>query len=214
MTAPGDIGADRTAELNQLIAEAKDGLQLDADVWYRCDASVEIFDKPGFILDLNGATIWRAVHPTTPRVMSVHGRNSAFAIRNGHILGHKLPQAGYVRAVEGHHGLGVFACPRVEAVNVTIEHVPGDFVYVMSMGHRKPHDNLTPCGTVVLDGLECHDAGRHAVSALAVVNLDYSGSRFYGWREKKIDIEQGGPYKTLESALHDLGGNVWEKHAA
>lgn len=191
---------DRTYELTTLIAQAKGRIDLDPRDDFVCESSVHALSRE---LELygNGAKVRRTTRQRGRQVMQIHVKFCSGLIDGLNVVGKKDPDQKYQVAVEGHHGFGLFGCENLTLSNCNISHVPGDFVYMTSVGKK---ENMRPCRNIILDNVRGDDAGRHAVTRLSVIKLTITEScHFAHYRRQGLDTERSGWIRS--SGLVNLG---------
>lgn len=209
------LTTDWTEYLNLLLATAAQNRELevylDSDADYPCESSVHLLDATDIIVQAEDAVIRRTKKARGKAVMSVHIlRPRNVTVRNLHVIGKKDPDQGYVVSVEGHHGFGVFVGTDTAFEGCSVNHVPGDFLYVTGEGNKGPKKPppRPSINTTWRNGF-CADAGRHAVAGLNYSGLRIADSEFHRWRRARIDREDMTA-RAVHEGLVDTG-NVWDK---
>lgn len=203
------------AELQALINDAlpRGGIQLPKGRTYETDRAIQVLDleQERFEVDLNGSRILRTVRPATKAVALFHARWTSISLHNGHLEGKKAPAQGYQAKVEGHHGIILSACDDFALHDLTITHVPGDFIYLTGTGGSGLKQPPTyPCHTGWIERVQADDAGRHALTCIAAKDIHVESSSFTSYRRRRIDRERMSKYKS--PPVIEGPNNVWSPY--
>lgn len=188
--AAADCSIDVTAQLNEHIAALPDGgvLAFRRDACHRIDDTVLIEAKRDLTIEGNGVTLQAATQGDDTRKHLNFEGGGGFVIRDLTLVG-AHPDAGpdgYVRELEGQHGMNFGSVDGAEISNVTITDVYGDFIrFAKGKGEEWTRN-------VVVTGSRFDGSGRQGTSFTAASDIRIEGNSFTRVARSVFDIEPNG----------------------
>ena len=185
-----DCSVDVSPQLNEFIAALPDGgtLAFEPGTCYRIDGTVRIEGKRDLTIEGNGVTLKAGTQGDQTRKLLDFEGGGGFLIRNLVLVG-AHPSGGpdgYVRELEGQHGMNFGGVDGAEVVNVSITGVYGDFMrFAKGKGEEWTRN-------VVVTGSNFEGSGRQGTSFAAASNIRIEGNRFDGIARSVFDIEPNG----------------------
>lgn len=192
-----DCSEDVAASLNAWLASLPNGtaVALRPNGCYRAESAIVLTDKQWFTINGNNATLKRTTYnganapPGNYRHLHLAG-GGVIVIRDLNILGQKNPAGGYVVAVEGQMGIGIYGSVAVNIDNVNIQHVHGDFVYITYRGAKNTAQAIT------IQNSYFRDAGRQGIAIIDVDGATIRNNDIRGTGRSTIDLEPAGAEKS------------------
>lgn len=153
---------------------------------YVCNGQLDIDGVHNLTLDLPGVTFAKTVRPKGRAGVHLLRVRLTYNLKLARfrLRGPKIETDGYLPAFEGQHGIGLHATLATIIDAVDVEHVPGDGVYLASMGGRR---EVTPPRATQILNSRFYDLGRHGVGATAYDGLLIRGNRFEKFHRQWFD---------------------------
>lgn len=205
---------DRGPELSALLSGRTGIVSLEADALYTCDRAVQVRGSHDLTVLQNGASIVRA-KPMPKNAHYGHAQiiitgSSGIRWDSGKVVGHKPPEQGYNRRVEGIHGVQIMSSTDIELAGWDIQNVWGDAFYIGGKKRKILGIDRLSRGIRISDS-QGTEMGRHCVSVTGGDDIVVENNVFKRWHGNvRYSVEQ--PKKWKQIGIHLDAGNTYLKN--
>lgn len=195
-----DCSTDVAVALNTWLDTVPDDstINFPTDACYLTEQAIKIDNKRGWTVKGNNTTLKRTrYNDDKDNMRHLHLSNvSNFYISDFNILGRKPTDSGYIVAVEGQMGVGIFGGSNITVDNFDIQHVHGDFVYINKYQGTSAQ-NVTVKNSVFTD------AGRQGIAIIDVNGALIKDNNITNVDRYIIDVEPGGANTSVTNFTFD-----------